>query len=367
MASSARRSSSAASGASSPPSTVTSPIERVGWMSKPATRSGCSMAARSTSTAGDAPLARQHGELVLADPGQQRRFREGGGQPRAQRRQHEVGALVAERLVEAPQAIEVGDHQLVGARLACSFSRARATKLRRSSRPVRRIALGGGEAHLAGDDAGGAQALLQPDAAPEAGLGAAHPQPRGDLGAGLADPQHVLGGGAVLRQHQRAQGGGGGFGRQRAKAQGARCAGEPQAVALGLPHPQRRIRRAESLEHGRRVPDQPVGRRQSPSSDPSGALRRPREDPGLDQHVLASVLAGGGRRDESEQEMIFPDTVNSQISPRQPLLGEAGFEQYAAAGLVGGQAGGLQPVQAEALERESRHRLAPPPPCSPAG
>ena len=67
--------------------------------------------------AGVSPSRRQHGELVLADPGHQRRFREGGGQARAQRRQHQVGALVAQRLVQAAQAVEVGDHQLVAARL----------------------------------------------------------------------------------------------------------------------------------------------------------------------------------------------------------------------------------------------------------
>ena len=111
-------------------------------MSKPATRSGCSIAARITldgsATSPWAPAPRTRPRRC--GPAAPRR--EGGGQPRAQRRQHEVGALVAERLVEPAQAIEVGDHQLVAARWPAAVRgrgrRSCGGRAARSARPARR-------------------------------------------------------------------------------------------------------------------------------------------------------------------------------------------------------------------------------------
>ncbi len=104
-------------------------------------------------------------ELVLADAGHQGLAREGGGQAGAQRRQHQVGALVTQGLVEAAKAVEVGDHQFVVARfdqpLAGAGDEAAAVEQAGEG-----VGLGADETGLARGDAGGAQALLQPDAAP---------------------------------------------------------------------------------------------------------------------------------------------------------------------------------------------------------
>jgi hypothetical protein len=61
---------------------------------------------------GDAAL-QDDGELVLADPRRGGLFRKRPGQPRAERRQHQIGALVAQRLVQPPQPVDVGDDQII--------------------------------------------------------------------------------------------------------------------------------------------------------------------------------------------------------------------------------------------------------------
>ena len=54
--------------------------------------------------------------------------------------------------------------------------------------------------------------------------------------------------------------------------------------------------------------------------------------------------------------MVLPASVDPQVFPRVALFVEAGFEQQPPTRLVTGQAGGLDPVQAEALEGILEHR-----------
>ncbi len=100
------------------------------------------------------------------------------------------------------------------------------------------VAFGGREAALGDDDAGGPQtAFLQPDAAPDGGLGVAHAQARGHGRAGRLGRQEILHALPVLGRDQSHQGGGGAFGGQRAEAQGAGGADQAQTVPLRLPAP----------------------------------------------------------------------------------------------------------------------------------
>ncbi len=66
--------------------------------------------------AGETTLG-QHGEFVLAQPGQQRRLAELVTQAVGQQGQHQVGALVSQGFVEAAEPVEIGDHKIVIARL----------------------------------------------------------------------------------------------------------------------------------------------------------------------------------------------------------------------------------------------------------
>lgn len=129
----------------------------------------------------------QHRELVLADPAQDGLGREGGGQARAQGGQHQIGALVAQGLVQAAQAIDIGDDQLVHAVLGQALARlgdeALAVQQARQA-----VALGGRELDLGGGDARGAHPVLQPHAAPDAGFAAAHADAGDDLAAGFTNP-----------------------------------------------------------------------------------------------------------------------------------------------------------------------------------
>ena len=188
---------------------------------------------------------------------------EGGGEARAQRRQDQVGALVAEGLVQPAQAIDVGHHQIIGAGRGQPFA-GLGDEAAPVQKPGERVPPGGAEPDLLGDDACSAKAFLQPDAAPQACLGAAHSKPGRDLDSRLADPENFLGGGAVLRQHQGAQCGGRGFRRQGTQAQGPGRAIEAQAIALRLPEPQRHVGGAQGLQNGGRVPQQSFRGRHDP-------------------------------------------------------------------------------------------------------
>ena len=147
---------------------------------------------------------------------------------------------MAQRLIEAAQAIEVGHHQLVLAGMGQTFAGAgdETLAVEQAGQPVlvRSSELGFGR-----DDAGGAQPLFQPDAAPDADAAATHAQAHGDFGAGLLDAQDVLGQRPVGRQGQGAHRRRRAFRRQRAKTQGARSAGQVQAVFFRFPEPQGHI------------------------------------------------------------------------------------------------------------------------------
>ena len=148
----------------------------------------------------------QDGELVLADSGQQGVRRESGGQARAQGGQHQIGAFVTQRLVQAAQAVEVGHHQLMLAGALQAFARAGDETLA-VEQAGEAVQVGGGELDLGRDHAGGAQAaFLKPDAAPDADPAAAHAQTYGDLRARFLDAQHILGQRPIRRQGQGADG-----------------------------------------------------------------------------------------------------------------------------------------------------------------
>ena len=121
------------------------------------------------------------------------------------------------------------------------------------------IQMGGGKFRLEGDDAGGAQAVLQPDTAPDTGLGIAHTQADRDLSALFLRLENLFGQGPVLRN------GHGGEGRprtlrsQRTEAQGPGRTGKAHLVAGRRPDPQGGVRGGQRLNGGRRVPGQTSG------------------------------------------------------------------------------------------------------------
>ena len=273
-------------------------------MSKPATRSGCSRAARSSLGRLGAVGRRQHRELVLADPGHQRARREGGGQARAQRRQHQVGALVAQRLVQPAQAIEVGDHQLVAAGWpAAARGRGRRSCGGRAGRSARRCSEAA-KLRLAARRR--RRRAGPPPARRRARCRRSPPRMRRRAAIsapGLADRA------ACPRRAARS------CGRTR-----ARRAAERAFRARADPGPARATRR--SAAGGRARAPTPTARRR-PRREPRARSSRPRPACRLtpssapirtraqracaDQHVLAPALARGGRRHQSEQEMISPD------------------------------------------------------------
>ena len=202
---------------------------------------------------------RQHAEFVFADAGQQHAWPEGGGQPRPEGRQDQVGALMPQGLVQPAQAIEIGHHQLVIARMLQVLAGAQDEALAvQQAREV--VEIGRGELGLGGDHAGGADALLQPDSPPDADPAASHAQAHGHLRARLLHPQHIVSAGAVLGQGQGAHGGRRAFRGQRTQAKGARGSGEAELIALRLPMPQGHIGRAQRFQCGGGVPDPTVAR-----------------------------------------------------------------------------------------------------------
>ncbi|MNI10764.1 hypothetical protein D3C73_638890 [compost metagenome] len=178
----------------------------------------------------------QDGELVLADAGRDAVLGKGGREARSQGRQHQVGALMAQGLVEPPQTVQVGhDHFIVpdrSQRLGHAHQEGAAVQQARQRVPV-----GAGELGFQGDDARRAQPVLQPDAAPQAGLAAAHPQAHGDLGPLSLGLEQAVGQGAVLGHGQGGEGRARTLGRQRPQAQRAGGAGEADLVLGGRPYP----------------------------------------------------------------------------------------------------------------------------------
>ncbi len=200
---------------------------------------------------------RERRELVLADAGQERVGREGRGQARAERGQHEVGALVPQRLVQAAQAIEIGDHQAVAAGGLQQLPRA-ANEAAPVEQAGQRILIGRREVGLGHDDAGGAHAVLEPFAAPDAGVAATHPDAGADLAAGLLDLEDVVDQRTILRHGQRAHGGGRALGREWRQTQPAGGASQAQAVGARVPTPQRDGGGAQGLQGHRRIPNEAV-------------------------------------------------------------------------------------------------------------
>ncbi len=307
-ASSARRSSSAASGASSPPSASTAPIERVG-MDVEAGDAQRLLHGRAQQLGRLGDLGRRASTANSSSPiaGQQRLLREGGGQARAQRRQHEVGALVAQRFVQPAQAIEVGDHQARSRRPACSCSRARPTKLRRSSRPVRRIAARRRRSAVSRhDDAGGAQ--RRPPARRRArgrarrracararrsrrrarGLEDVLDRRRGPAAAPARAPRRT--------EHSGASG---------ARPSAARCAGQPQAVGARDPTPTAPTSAAPRASRARVASQKAVVAPSAPSAD--GTLRTRAPAARLRPARPRLCARWRRRRHQSEQQMISPD------------------------------------------------------------
>ena len=101
--------------------------------------------------------------------------REGGGQARPKRGQHKVGAFVAQRLVQAAQAVEVGHHQLMLAGMGQALAGAGDETLA-VEQTGQAVLIGGGELGFRRNHPGGAQAFLQPHATPDADAAAAHAQ-----------------------------------------------------------------------------------------------------------------------------------------------------------------------------------------------
>ncbi len=161
--------------------------------------------------------------------------------------------------VQPAQAVEIGDDHLVVAGnlqlLAGASDEAAAVQ-----KAGKQILVGGCETRLGGHYAGGADPLLEPDAAPDGDPGAAHAQAHGDLGPGFLDAQDVFGIGAVLRQGERAQGGGRTVGGERAQAKRPGRAGQPHAVALGLPDPEGDVGGAQRFQRRGGVPHPTVVR-----------------------------------------------------------------------------------------------------------
>ena len=200
----------------------------------------------------------QDGELVLSDAGGVGVMGEGGIEARAERGEHQIGPLMAQRLVEAAQAIHVGHHQLIVAGLGQLFSGAgqEGAPVQKARQPVE---VGGGEFGFERDDPRSAQTVLKPDTAPDAGFGIAHAQAYGDFGALGLRLEYLLGQRPVLRDGHGGEGGARTLRRQRAEPQRPRCAGEAHLVVRRRPYPQGGVRGGQRLNGGRRVPGQTSG------------------------------------------------------------------------------------------------------------
>ena len=76
---------------------------------------------------------------------------------------------MAQGLIETAQTVDVGDHQFIVARLGQLLAGAgeEGATVEETCQPVE---MGGGEFRFESDDTGGAQPVLEPDAAPDAGL-----------------------------------------------------------------------------------------------------------------------------------------------------------------------------------------------------
>ncbi|MNC53344.1 hypothetical protein D3C75_1027450 [compost metagenome] len=125
---------------------------------------------------------------------------------------------MSQGLVQAAQAIHVGHNQLIiawlGQGLGHTNQEGAAVQQARED-----VAVGAGELGLQRHHARRAQTVLQPYAAPQAGLAAAHAQTHSDLGPLGLGLQQAVGQGAVLRHGQGGEGGARALWRQWAKAQ----------------------------------------------------------------------------------------------------------------------------------------------------
>ncbi len=201
---------------------------------------------------------REDGELVLADAGGVGVMGEGGVEARAEGGEDQIGALMPQGLVQSAQAVDVGHHQLIVAGLGQLFPGAgqEGASVQQAGQPVE---VGGGELGLERDDPGGAQAVLQPDAAPDAGLGIAHAQADGDLGAFLLRLEDLLGQRPVLRDGHGGEGGAGTLRGQRSEPERPGRAGKAHLIIGRGPDPQGGVRGGQRLNGGRRVPGQTSG------------------------------------------------------------------------------------------------------------
>ncbi len=119
-----------------------------------------------------------------------------------------------QRLIEAAQAIEIGDHQGVGLRIAQQGPRLD-DEAATVQKPGQHILFAGGELGFGHDHTRGARAaFLQPFASPDAGLAAAHADAGADLAAGRSHRQEALHEITVLRQAEGVGGGAGAIGGQ---------------------------------------------------------------------------------------------------------------------------------------------------------
>ena len=112
---------------------------------------------------------------------------------------------MAKRLVQPAQAIQIGDNQFLAGRRLKPLTR-QGDEAAPIWQPCQIVQTRGGEANLCGDHAGRSPAFLKPDAAPDAGLTATHPQPHKDFAARVLHTKDFLSGGAILRQGESPQG-----------------------------------------------------------------------------------------------------------------------------------------------------------------
>src|SRR5690242_10135102 len=104
--------------------------------------------------------------------------------------------------------------------------------------------------------------------------------------------------------------------------------------------------------------------RRSSRSLPSLAIRRARDwvqTPAvLDSQLPDSTVRASGAApifaQDREQEMVLPLAVDLQVGAGITLLLEAGAEQHGAARNIGRQAGGLDAMQPQAVERKIEHQ-----------
>src|SRR5262249_34825250 len=60
---------------------------------------------------------------------------------------------------------------------------------------------------------------------------------------------------------------------------------------------------------------------------------------------------------QRKQEMVLPDAIDLQVAPRRAFPAEAGLFENPRGGTVVGQAGRLEPMQAERAESKGKNRL----------